>query len=88
VVPWLTVPLVQTGAGVSGGHARDEHRVLRLPIVVYWGNPASMVVLAPVWLYMGYAYAVIVRRTGSLGGPLLAHAIADVIYMYTYFAKA
>ena len=36
-------------------------------------------------LYMGYAYALIVRKTGSLWGSVLAHAIADVIFMYIYF---
>jgi membrane protease YdiL (CAAX protease family) len=41
--------------------------------------------LTPVWLYMGYAYAIIVRKTGSLWGPVLAHTIADVMFMYIYF---
>jgi len=57
-------------------------------VVVYWRDPAQVLILAPVWLYMGYAYAVIVRKTGSLWGPVLAHAIADVIYMYIYFTVA
>jgi membrane protease YdiL (CAAX protease family) len=57
-------------------------------VIVYWGDPASILILTPVWLYMGYAYAVIVRKTGSLWGAVLGHAIADVIYMYIYFAGA
>jgi membrane protease YdiL (CAAX protease family) len=55
-------------------------------VIVYWRQPASMLLLAPVWLYMGYAYAVIVRKTGSVWGPVLSHAIANVLYMYAYFA--
>jgi membrane protease YdiL (CAAX protease family) len=55
-------------------------------VIVYWQEPMSMLLLAPVWLYMGYAYAVIMRRTGSLWGPVLSHAIANVLYMYAFFA--
>jgi membrane protease YdiL (CAAX protease family) len=55
-------------------------------VIVNWQAPMSMLLLAPVWLFMGYAYAVIVRTTGSLWGPVLSHAIANVIYMYAYFA--
>jgi len=47
----------------------------------------AILMLTPVWLYMGYAYAVIVRKTGSLWGAVLAHAIADVIFMYIYFVN-
>ena len=48
-------------------------------MIVYWNDPTAILVLTPVWLYMGYAYALIVRKTGSLWGAVLAHAIADVI---------
>ena len=54
-------------------------------VIVYWNDPTAILVLTPVWLYMGYAYALIVRKTGSLWGAVLAHAIADVIFMYIYF---
>lgn len=50
-------------------------------VIVYWGDLSAVALLGPVWLFMGYAYAVIVRKTGSLWGPVLAHAIADVIYV-------
>jgi len=43
--------------------------------------------LAPAWLYMGCAYALIVRRTGSLWGAAPAHAIADLLYMTIYFTQ-
>jgi len=56
-------------------------------VIVYWGNPTAIVMLTPAWLYMGYAYAVIVRKTGSVWGPVLAHAIADVMFMYIYFTS-
>jgi membrane protease YdiL (CAAX protease family) len=46
-------------------------------VIVYWGVPSMFLLLAPVWLYMGYAYAFIVRKTGSLWGAVLSHAIAD-----------
>ena len=49
-------------------------------VIVYWDQPITLVQLAPVWLYMGYAYALIVRKTGSLWGAVLAHAIADVLF--------
>jgi len=54
-------------------------------VIVYWHDSTAILILTPVWLFMGYAYAVIVRKTGSLWGVVLAHAIADVIYMYIYF---
>lgn len=43
--------------------------------------------LAPVWLYMGYAYAFIVRRTGSLWGAVLSHAIADILFLLVAFGS-
>jgi membrane protease YdiL (CAAX protease family) len=55
-------------------------------INVYWQEPTSMLILAPVWLYMGYAYVIVMRKTGSLSGPVLSHAIANVLYMYVFFA--
>jgi membrane protease YdiL (CAAX protease family) len=55
-------------------------------VIVYWKEPTSALFLGPIWLYMGYAYALIRRKTGSLWGPVLSHAIADVIYMYAFFA--
>jgi membrane protease YdiL (CAAX protease family) len=55
-------------------------------VIVYWREPTAILMLTPVWLYMGYAYAVIVRKTGSLWGAVLAHAIADVTFMYIYFS--
>jgi membrane protease YdiL (CAAX protease family) len=57
-------------------------------VIVYLGDPVTTLVLTPVWLFMGYAYAVTMRKTRSLWGPVLAHAIADVLYMYIYFALA
>jgi len=51
-------------------------------VIVYWREPTAILMLTPAWLYMGYAYAVIVRKTGSLWGAVLAHAIADVLYLY------
>ena len=57
-------------------------------VIVYWGDPTTVLILTPVWLYMGYAYALIVRKTGSLWGPVLAHAAADVIFMYIYFTRS
>ena len=50
-------------------------------VIVYWGDPTTVAILTPVWLYMGYAYALIRRKTGSLWGPVLAHAIADVMFL-------
>lgn len=56
-------------------------------VIVYWQDPTTVLILSPVWLFMGYAYALIVRKTGSLWGPVLAHALADVLFMYIYFTK-
>ena len=56
-------------------------------VIVYWGDASAIVMLAPVWLFMGYAYALIVRKTGSLWGPVLAHAVADVIYLFIAFGN-
>ena len=41
----------------------------------------TLMQLAPVWLYMGYAYALIVRKTGLAIGVVLAHAIADALFL-------
>jgi membrane protease YdiL (CAAX protease family) len=54
-------------------------------VIVYWGDPVAIALLAPTWLFMGYAYALIVRRTGSLWGPVVAHSIADVLYLFIAF---
>ena len=55
-------------------------------VIVYWGDPVAIALLAPTWLFMGYAYALILRRTGSLWGPAVAHAVADVLYLYIAFS--
>jgi membrane protease YdiL (CAAX protease family) len=55
-------------------------------VIVYWGDMAAIAVLTPAWLFMGYAYALIMRRTGSLWGPVLAHAFADVIFLLVAFS--
>jgi membrane protease YdiL (CAAX protease family) len=54
-------------------------------VIVYWREPTAILMLTPAWLYMGYAYALIVRKTGSLWGAVLGHTIADVLFMYIYF---
>ncbi len=55
-------------------------------VIVYWGDPVTIAILTPVWLFMGYAYALTVRKTGSLWGPVLAHAIADVLFLFIAFS--
>ncbi len=56
-------------------------------VIIYWGQPATFLLLAPVWLYMGYAYAFIVRKTGSLWGATLSHAMADVLFLLVAFGS-
>jgi membrane protease YdiL (CAAX protease family) len=55
-------------------------------VIVYWGDPTAVAMLTPAWLFMGYAYAMILRKTGSLWGPVLAHAIADVMFLLIAFS--
>jgi len=55
-------------------------------VIVYWGDPAAIAVLTPAWLFMGYAYALIARRTGSLWGPVFSHAVADVLFLLVAFS--
>jgi membrane protease YdiL (CAAX protease family) len=55
-------------------------------VIVYWGDPMAIAMLTPAWLFMGYAYALIMRKTGSLWGPVLAHAIADVLFLLIAFS--
>jgi membrane protease YdiL (CAAX protease family) len=55
-------------------------------VIVYWGDPMAIAMLTPAWLFMGYAYALIMRKTGSLWGPALAHAIADVLFLLVAFS--
>jgi membrane protease YdiL (CAAX protease family) len=55
-------------------------------VIVYWADPVAIIMLTPAWLFMGYAYAIILRRTGSLWGPVAAHAIADVLFLLIAFS--
>lgn len=55
-------------------------------VIVYLPDVATVAVLTPAWLFMGYAYALIVRRTGSLWGPVLAHTLADVLFLLAAFS--
>ena len=57
-----------------------------LHVIVYLPDVATVAVLTPAWLFMGYAYGLIVRRTGSLWGPVLAHTLADVIFLLAAFS--
>ena len=56
-------------------------------VIVYWGDPMAIAMLTPAWLFMGYAYGMIMRKTGSLWGPVLAHAIADVLFLFVSFSS-
>jgi len=55
-------------------------------VIVYWGDPMTIAMLTPAWLFMGYAYALILRRTRSLWGPVAAHAGADVLFLLIAFS--
>jgi len=55
-------------------------------VIVYWGDPVAIAILTPTWLFMGYGYGLTVRKTGSLWGPVLAHAIADVLFLFITFS--
>jgi len=55
-------------------------------VIVYWGDPVTIAMLTPAWLLMGYAYGLTARKTGSLWGPVLAHAIADVLFLFIAFS--
>lgn len=55
-------------------------------VIVYLPDVATVAVLTPAWLFMGYAYALIMRKTGSLWGPVLAHAVADIIFLLAAFS--
>lgn len=55
-------------------------------VIVYRDEPVVLAMLTLVWLYMGYAYALILRRTGTLWGAVLAHTIADVLFLLVAFA--
>jgi membrane protease YdiL (CAAX protease family) len=55
-------------------------------VIVYWGDPIAIAMLTPAWLFMGYAYGLIMRKTESLWGPALAHAIADMLFLFIAFS--
>ena len=57
-------------------------------VVVYWSEPAALVVLWPVFLYIGYACAVIVRKTGSLWGAVLGHVLVDLMFVLVAFGSS
>jgi len=50
-------------------------------VIGYWSQPAALVLLWPVFLYVGYACALIVRKTRSLWGAVLGHAITDLMFV-------
>jgi membrane protease YdiL (CAAX protease family) len=55
-------------------------------VIVYWGDPVAIAILTPTWLFMAYGYALTIRKTESLWGPVLAHAIADVLFLFIAFS--
>jgi membrane protease YdiL (CAAX protease family) len=55
-------------------------------VIVYWGDPVAIAILTPTWLFMAYGYGLTVRKTGSLWGPVLAHAVADVLFLFIAFS--
>jgi membrane protease YdiL (CAAX protease family) len=55
-------------------------------VIVYLPDVMTVAVLTPAWLFMGYAYALILRKTGSMWGPVLAHALADILFLLTAFS--
>lgn len=57
-------------------------------VIVYWADPIAIMMLTPAWLFMGYAYALIVQRTGSLWGPVAAHTAADVLFFLIAFSTS
>jgi len=57
-------------------------------VVVYWSQPAALAVLWPVFLYVGYACVLIVRKTGSLWGAVLGHVIVDVMFVLVAFGSS
>ena len=57
-------------------------------VIVYWSQPAALAVLWPVFLYVGYACAVIVGKTGSLWGAVLGHVIVDIMFVLVAFGSS
>jgi len=57
-------------------------------VIVYWSEPAALVVLWPVFLYVGYACAFIVRKTGSLWGAVLGHVLVDLMFVLVAFGSS
>jgi membrane protease YdiL (CAAX protease family) len=57
-------------------------------VIVYWREPAVLIVLWPVFLYLGYACVIIVRKTGCLWGAVLGHMLADVMFVLAAFASS
>jgi membrane protease YdiL (CAAX protease family) len=58
-----------------------------LHVVVYWREPGTVLVLWPVFLYVGYACNLVLRKTGSLWGAVLGHALVDVMFVLAAFAS-
>lgn len=56
-------------------------------VLIYWNQPMTMLMLTPVWLYLGYACAFIVRKTGSLWGAVLTHTLADALFLLVAFGS-
>lgn len=57
-------------------------------VIIYWREPAVLLLLWPVFLYLGYACAGIVRKTGSLWGAVFGHTLADVMFLLVTFATS
>lgn len=56
-------------------------------VIIYWNEPIALVIFFAVFLYIAYACALITRKTGTLWGAILAHVIADFVFVMGAFAS-
>jgi membrane protease YdiL (CAAX protease family) len=56
-------------------------------VINYWNEPIALAIFFAVFIYIAYIYALITRKTGTLWGAILAHSIADFVFVMGAFAS-
>ena len=56
-------------------------------VIIYWNEPIALAIFFAVFVYIAYVYALITHKTGTLWGAILAHVIADFVFVMGAFAS-
>ena len=56
-------------------------------VIIYWNEPIALGIFTVIFLYIGYVCALITNKTQTLWGAVLAHVIADFVFILSAFAN-